>query len=495
LSARPAAAFPAAVPARVDTSLGRGHLVRRALLAADVAGLAAAFLAVQILFGLGAGGTTAFNVRVAVLLFVFALPGWLAVAKLFELYDRDEERTLHSTVDDLQAVFHLVTTGVWVFYVGTLVTGAPNPNLPKLAAFWALTIAAITGGRAIARSACRRRPAWRQRTVIVGAGEVGQLVARKLRQHPEYGIDLLGFVDDHPREMRRDLGLIALLGASDRLPELVRSHRIERVVVAFSRDSTSDTVELVRQLKALDVQIDIVPRLYDVVGPNALVHDVEGLALLGLPAAKPFPFAAQIKRTFDIVGALIGLLLTAPLFALAAWRIRRESPGPVFFRQTRLGKDMTEFTLLKFRTMRTDVDQSVHRKYIAETMSANAQVGENGLYKLDRSDAITGFGGWLRKTSLDELPQLINVLRGEMSLVGPRPCLDYETAHFASHHFERFIVPQGITGLWQVTARAHASFGEALDMDVSYARNWSLGLDLWLIVRTPLEVLRRTGTA
>jgi FlaA1/EpsC-like NDP-sugar epimerase len=363
----------------VDTSLGRGHLVRRALLAADVAGLAAAFVAVQILFGLGAGGTNAFNVRIAVLLFVFALPGWLAVAKLFELYDRDEERTLHSTVDDLQAVFHLVTTGVWVFYVGTLVTGAPDPNLPKLAAFWALTIAAITGGRAVARSACRRRPAWRQRTVIVGAGEVGQLVARKLRQHPEYGIDLLGFVDDQPRKMRRDLGLIALLGPSDRLPELVRSHRIERVVVAFSRDSTSDTVELVRQLKALDVQIDIVPRLYDVVGPNSLVHDVEGLALLGLPAAKPFPFAAQIKRTFDIVGALIGLVLTAPLFALAAWRIRRESAGPVFFRQTRLGKEMTEFTLLKFRTMRTDVDQSVHRKYIAETMSANAQVGENGL--------------------------------------------------------------------------------------------------------------------
>jgi exopolysaccharide biosynthesis polyprenyl glycosylphosphotransferase len=487
--------LPAAVPARVDTSLGRGHLVRRALLAADVAGLAAAFLAVQILFGLGEGGVTAFNIRTAVLLFVFALPGWLAVAKLFELYDRDEERTLHSTVDDLQAVFHLVTTGVWVFYVGTLVTGAPDPNLPKLAAFWALTIAAITGGRAVARSACRRRPAWRQRTVIVGAGEVGQLVARKLRQHPEYGIDLLGFVDDQPKEMRRDLGLIALLGSSDRLPELVRSYRLDRVVIAFSRDSTSETVELVRQLKALDVQIDIVPRLYDVVGQNVLVHDVEGLPLLGLPAAKPFPFAPQIKRTFDIVGALLGLVLTAPLFALAAWRIRHESPGPVFFRQTRLGKDMTEFTLLKFRTMRTDVDHSVHRKYIEETMSANAQVGENGLYKLDRSDAITRFGGWLRKTSLDELPQLINVLRGQMSLVGPRPCLDYETAHFAPHHFERFIVPQGITGLWQVTARAHASFGEALDMDVSYARNWSLGLDLWLIVRTPLEVLRRTGTA
>jgi exopolysaccharide biosynthesis polyprenyl glycosylphosphotransferase len=482
-------------PPQADAALGRGHLVRRALLAADIGGLAAAFVAVQLLFGLGQGGANAFNVRTAVLLFVFALPGWLAVAKLFELYDRDEERTLHSTVDDLRAIFHLVTTGVWVFYVGTLVFRAPEPNLPKLAAFWALTIAAITAGRAGARAACRRRPAYWQRTVVVGAGDVGQLVARKLRQHPEYGLELLGFVDDDPRELRRDLGPIPLLGSSDALPDLVRTQGVERVVVAFSRDSTTETVELVRRLKALDVQIDIVPRLYDVVGPNVLVHDVEGLPLLGLPAAKPFPFAPQIKRAGDVVGALVGLALTAPVFALAAWRIRRESPGPVFFRQTRLGKDMKEFTLLKFRTMRTDVDHSVHREYIERTMSANAQVGENGLYKLDRSDAITRFGRWLRKTSLDELPQLINVLCGEMSLVGPRPCLDYETEHFAPHHFERFLVPQGITGLWQVTARAHATFGEALDMDVSYARNWSLGLDLWLIVRTPLEVLRRTGTA
>jgi exopolysaccharide biosynthesis polyprenyl glycosylphosphotransferase len=494
MSAGPAAAYLEA-DLRADVSVGRGQLVRKALLAADIAGLATAFLAVQLLFGLGEGGTTAFNVRTAVLLFVFALPGWLAVAKLFELYDRDEERTLHSTVDDLQAVFHLVTTGVWVFYVGTLVFRAPDPNLPKLAGFWALSIAAITAGRAGARAVCRRRPSYWQRTVVVGAGDVGQLVARKLRQHPEYGIRLLGFVDDDPRPVRRDLGQVPLLGGLDRLPDLVRTQGIGRVVVAFSQDSTHETIDLIRRLKGLDVQIDIVPRLYEVVGPNVIVHDVEGLPLLGLPAAKPFPFARQIKRAGDIVGALIGLALTAPIFALAAWKIRRESPGPVFFRQTRLGQDMQEFTLLKFRTMRTDVDQSVHKKYIEETMSANAEIGENGLYKLDRSDAITRFGRILRKTSLDELPQLINVLRGEMSLVGPRPCLDYETEHFAPHHFERFLVPQGITGLWQVTARAHATFGEALDMDVAYARNWSLGLDLWLLVRTPLEVLRRTGTA
>jgi lipopolysaccharide/colanic/teichoic acid biosynthesis glycosyltransferase len=127
-------------------------------------------------------------------------------------------------------------------------------------------------------------------------------------------------------------------------------------------------------------------------------------------------------------------------------------------------------------------------------MSSSATAGGNGLYKLDRDDAVTPFGRWLRRTSLDELPQLVNVLRGDMSLVGPRPCLTYEVEEFAPHHYERFLVPAGVTGLWQVTARAYATFGEALDMDVAYARGWSLSLDLWLMLRTPFAVLRRAET-
>ncbi|TMJ93151.1 MAG: sugar transferase [Actinobacteria bacterium] len=157
---------------------------------------------------------------------------------------------------------------------------------------------------------------------------------------------------------------------------------------------------------------------------------------------------------------------------------------------------MREFTVLKFRTMKASTGDTAHREYIRGTMTAAAVPGANGLYKLERDDSVTRVGRWLRRTSLDELPQLLNVLRGDMSLVGPRPCLSYETESFAPHHFERFLVPAGLTGLWQVAARASVTFGEALDMDVAYARGWSFGLDLRLLARTPFQVLRqRTSTA
>jgi lipopolysaccharide/colanic/teichoic acid biosynthesis glycosyltransferase len=151
---------------------------------------------------------------------------------------------------------------------------------------------------------------------------------------------------------------------------------------------------------------------------------------------------------------------------------------------------MEEFTVLKFRTMRLGVDDQAHRHAIKNGMELQATEGTNGLYKPDRTDAVTRLGSMLRRSSLDELPQLINVLRGEMSLVGPRPSLPYEVEHFAPHHFERFLVRPGLTGLWQVTARAHSTWFEALEMDVAYVRGWSMRLDIWLMCKTPLQLVR-----
>jgi lipopolysaccharide/colanic/teichoic acid biosynthesis glycosyltransferase len=268
------------------------------------------------------------------------------------------------------------------------------------------------------------------------------------------------------------------------------------VVIAFSNESESELLATMRHLQDLPVQIDVVPRLFELVDLRVTMHWVEGMPLLGLPRPRPARGSRAAKRVIDVVGAAAGLIVLSPLLAYIAVRIRLDSHGPVIFRQTRLGTNMKEFTALKFRTMKVDTDEAVHRAYIQQTMSPAAVTSDNGLYKLDRADSVTEFGQWLRRTSLDELPQLVNVLRGDMSLVGPRPCIPYEAETFGAHHLRRFSVPQGITGLWQVTARANSTYGEALDMDVAYARGWTLGLDLRLLLRTPLQVLRqRSSTA
>jgi exopolysaccharide biosynthesis polyprenyl glycosylphosphotransferase len=473
-------------------SMRRGWLVRRMLLLADVFGLSLAFLAALALYG-SRGAVDPVGIHHELLVFFLTLPGWILVAKLHGLYERDEERADHSTVDDVVGVLHLVTIGVWLFVLGASVTGFADPELVKLFAFWALAIVFVTIGRALARALCRRSIAYHQNTIIVGAGDVGQRIARKLLRHPEYGINLVGFVDSQPKERRDDLDHVAVLGSTAQLRELIDLLDVERVIVSFSREADEQTLALVRTLQDLDVQIDVVPRLFDLVGPKVGIHTVEGLPLVGLPPARMTPSSRLLKRGLDLVLASVALLITAPLFAFVAWRVKRDSPGPVFFRQRRLGLNMREFTALKFRTMKVETDDSAHRSYIERTLQGDRNLNGSGIFKLDRSDSLTRSGRWLRKTSLDELPQLINVLLGDMSLVGPRPCIEYETEHFAPHHFERFLVPAGLTGLWQVTARANSTFAEALDMDVSYVRGWSLGLDLRLLCRTPFQLLRQRG--
>lgn len=472
----------------------RGWLVRRMLLTADLVGLIVALVLAEWLVNshnrMGVLGT-----KDEIIAFVVSLPGWVVIAKLYGLYDRDEERADHSTADDFTGVFHVVTVCTFLFWAFSYVTKAAHPTPPKLVIFWAAAVALIVVGRVIARSLARRNILYLQNTVILGAGDVGQLIGRKLLQHPEYGLNLVGLIDAEPRERRREMSHVALLGGPERLLEIIRTLDIERVIVAFSGEAIDETLDLIRRLREFDIQIDVVPRLFEIVMPNVGIHTVEGLPLMGLPPAKISRSSRLIKRSIDVAGALMGLALTWPLFIYAAWRIKRESPGPVFFRQPRLGMEMKEFTPLKFRTMRSDTDDDAHREYIKRTMSASASPNANGIYKLDRGDSVTPFGRWLRKTSLDELPQLINVLRGDMSLVGPRPCIPYEVESFKPHHYERFLVPAGLTGLWQVTARAHSTFGEALDLDVAYAHSWSLGLDIALLFKTPLQVVRPRGTA
>jgi exopolysaccharide biosynthesis polyprenyl glycosylphosphotransferase len=463
------------------------------LLAADILGLSLAFAATEILF-LGRAHVDEFGVGAESLIFALALPAWVFVAKLYGLYDRDEERATHSTADEMISVFHLITVCVWLFFATSWLVDLGNPDQTKLTAFWLLALLGVAGMRSGARALARRHPAYIQNTLIVGAGDIGQLVARKVLQHPEYGIRLIGFVDSEPKPMRGDLNGADVVGIPENLAQLVADENIDRVIVAFSADRHEETLAVLRALRKHEIQVDIVPRLFEIVSPTAPVHSLEGLPLLSIAPARIPRSSRFVKRVIDVFGSLVLLVVVAPLMLLVALLIKRDSPGPIFFRQRRLGLDMREFTLLKFRTMRDGADDAPHREYVQQIMTPDALPGSNSLYKLDRSSDVTPVGAWLRRMSLDELPQLLNVLRGDMSLVGPRPAIPYETELYAPHHFERFLVPAGLTGLWQVEARAHSTFGEALDLDVTYARCWSLGLDLRLLLRTPLLVFRGQET-
>jgi len=206
----------------------------------------------------------------------------------------------------------------------------------------------------------------------------------------------------------------------------------------------------------------------------------------------------RAKRCIDVMLAGLAIVVSAPLWAFIAIVIKRTSPGPVFFIQERLGRDGRPFRFYKFRSMRHDSDDTIHRQFTAMFISGNddacrQQNGNQNGFKLESDPRVTAIGRWLRRTSLDELPQLINVLRGEMSLVGPRPPISYELESYQPWHLERLKVTPGLTGLWQVMGRSQVSFDEMVQLDLHYINQWSLWLDLRIMLRTVPVVLRGTG--
>jgi lipopolysaccharide/colanic/teichoic acid biosynthesis glycosyltransferase len=221
--------------------------------------------------------------------------------------------------------------------------------------------------------------------------------------------------------------------------------------------------------------------------PQAVRHGVTGGAR---------SLAAQLaKRLLDLIVAAICLLVVSPLLLAVAVAIRLDTPGPALFRQTRLGKDRRPFVLCKFRTMYTGCPDDVHRQYVTKLLTEKQPPdgGRAGMFKLEQDDRITRVGQLLRRTSIDELPQLINVIRGDMSLVGPRPALAWEARLFDAAYFDRFTVPPGLTGLWQVSGRNAVTMKQGLELDLEYVRTQSLALDVWILVKTIPVVLSTRG--
>jgi exopolysaccharide biosynthesis polyprenyl glycosylphosphotransferase len=473
---------------RAPDSHRRGWLVRRALATADAVGLLLAFGLAQLVVGSDGAAADQISASAEFALFALTIPLWLMLLRAYGLYDRDEERTDHTTADDVFGVFNAVTVGAWAFYAGTWVTGIAGPTFLKVLTFWAGAVVLVSAARVCARAICRRRQEYLQNTVVVGAGGVGQMIARKLIQHPEYGVNLVGFVDARPKERREEIGNLSIVGSADELSTLVEELQLDRIIVAFSDLTIRQNIELVRELGDLDVQVDIVPRLYEIVGPHVSVHTVEGLPLLAVPRAKLSRSSLAIKRLLDVTLAIVGLVLLAPLLAAIVVAIRVDTPGPVLFRQIRMGRGGRVFRIVKFRTMSLDAD--ARKQEVAHLNKHLRLGGDPRMFKVVDDPRVTRVGRVLRRYSLDELPQLWNVLKGEMSIVGPRPLILEEDEWVDGWGRKRLDLKPGITGLWQVLGRDDIPFEEMVELDYRYVTAWSLLNDLKLIALTVPVLLR-----
>jgi exopolysaccharide biosynthesis polyprenyl glycosylphosphotransferase len=465
-------------------------LIRRALLVADLFGLATAFILAQIAFGLPSSSHSLDRIgpRGEYFIFLATLPLWILLARAYRLYANDEERTDHSTIDEVVGIFHLVTVGSFTVLVASSVTGLARPQFGKILVFWLMGIALVSVGRAVARMVCRRHPSYLQTAIIVGCGHVGQTVARKFLNHPEYGVHIVGFLDAEPRERPPMMRHLPVLGTTEQVRQVVNNLRIDRVIIAFSSDSHETSLDLMRLAKDLDVQVDVVPRLFDMITPTVQMHSVEGLPMLSMPPARLQRSDRAIKRALDVSVALLALVLLAPLFLIIALAIKVDSRGPVFFRQERIGEKDRPFRIWKFRSMGTDAER--RKPELAYLNDYLRDETDPVMFKVADDPRATRVGRVLRRTSLDELPQLINVLAGTMSLVGPRPLIRKEDDGIGAWGRRRLDLKPGMTGLWQVLGRNDIPFAEMVQLDYRYVTTWSLYGDVCLIVRTARVLLR-----
>jgi exopolysaccharide biosynthesis polyprenyl glycosylphosphotransferase len=491
LAAVPGEATPLPLPAVVADSrepVGRrpGWMIVLVLAVTDAGGLTLCLLLATTL------ATITTSERSALMLtFAALLPLWLLAFKVAGLYAGDSVRINHSTLNETTAVARVIALCAAFFLTVQWATHAAPVHVGILFSFWLLAVVIVPTLRAAARIPLRRDPTLRHRTVIVGAGTVGQLLGKKLLQHPEYGIELLGFVDSLPRERRDDLEDLTVLGGPAELPGLVTSLGIDRVIFAFSKDSHEGLADVIRLLKSYDVQVDIVPRLFDVLPFGVGGNTIEGIPLISLPRLRLSRFSLFAKRSFDLIVTSLVLIVIAPILVLIALLIKLDSSGPVFFRQVRMGANDTKFVIFKFRTMTSDADELKHQ--LVHLNRHAKPGGDPRMFKLAVDPRVTRVGALLREHSLDELPQLLNVLLGDMSLIGPRPLILDEDQHVLAWGRKRLALKPGMTGLWQVSGRSAIPFEEMVKLDYLYVTNWSLAEDCRIFLHTLPVVFRRNG--
>jgi exopolysaccharide biosynthesis polyprenyl glycosylphosphotransferase len=440
----------------------RESLHRRLLIGADVVAMTGALVAILSHAGIGVGALVALAVMPFVLL-VFTITG---------LYNLDELRIKHSTLDELPVLLQL--TALFALSIAILHPSFPAGSLSRsqIALFWGLSFAAVATGRVLVRTAARRiLPV--ERCFIIGDGPEADRVRHRIAASRARTV----IVDAAPGDRH------AHLGHPDTIVRLVRELGIHRIIIAPLRSGRESVIELIRIAKAVNVRVSVVPGMLEVVGSGAAFDEVEGMAMLGIPAFGLCRTSRVLKRTFDLVATVIGLVAISPVIAIIAAAIRLDSKGPIFFRQVRVGRDGRPFYIIKFRSMVGDAE-------VRKDQLRALNVAGEGLFKLRDDPRVTRVGRFLRSTSLDELPQLFNVIRGEMSLVGPRPLVTDEDAQVLGLDRSRLRLKPGMTGPWQLLG-SRVPLQEMVEIDYLYASHWSLWLDCKILLRTVQYVVRQ----
>ena len=423
------------------------------------------------------------------------IPVMLAVFCGYGLYRRGRRRLMASTFPDLSHIVHGLIVGALLIALSTSLltrlTSIPLVSRRAIVVADLLAVVAIPLGRMLSRRLTRSKGR-RSRVLIVGSGLIAARVLARMAASPD--LDVVGSVDDRPgpyslgRRVTDSPDRYAhssLLGGLDDLPRLVVAHEVDRLVVAFSPVTESQVAARLRSM-ADQVQICIVPRMFDLLTVRSHVDELAGLPVIDVAPPSLGPADRFAKRTLDVLVAGVGLALMAPVLVAIAVIVRVTSEGPVLFRQQRIGRGGRPFTIYKFRTMVVDAEKQ--RDELAERNAVDGPI-----FKLHMDPRVTRAGAVLRPSSLDELPQLLNVLKGDMSLVGPRPFTTPESNQIGGWAARRFDVRPGVTGLWQVSGRNDLPYDELQRLDYSYVASWSLWWDLRILWHTPASVLRRNG--
>lgn len=464
-------------PVVAERRVARDFYLRRFLAGVDVIALAVGVVAAAVVTG-------AIDLTSHGLWALATIPVWLLLFNLYGLYGNDARRISHTGADELPGLFHAMligTSAMWLYF--QLV---PTVKVE----FWTMLVFACFAGtsmgalRGLARSGVTRLLG-PERVLFVGSGPSTGLLVQRMRARASYGLEPVGLISDETSVARpRGLPLLGELEGTD-VAAVIARNRIDRVVVEAAGFADEAILTLLKRCKQLSVKVSLLPAAFGVLGTSVAVDHVGGITLLGVnPPVLPRS-ARVLKRAMDMCGALVLLAVFAPVLAVLALAVKVDSTGPVFFRQRRVGKGGEGFRIIKFRTM--VVGAEARRAELLE------QSRDSNWLLVDHDPRTTRVGRFLRRTSLDEVPQLLNVLAGDMSLVGPRPLVPEEDFRVEDWARTRLDLTPGMTGLWQVLGRTTIPFDEMVKLDYLYVTNWSLWGDVKLVLHTFPVVLARSG--